>query len=94
MYRIELILVSKLSLVSFVQTYSQFNFQLYSLSVNLVFTLLSFLLGIQVYHLFGLFWIGNWILGLGQCALAGAFATNYWTFDKKVYIRVYALTQM
>ncbi|XP_065916951.1 choline transporter-like protein 2 isoform X2 [Dysidea avara] len=43
----------------------------------------DFLLGIQLFHLFGLFWIANFILALGECTLAGAFATYYWTFDKK-----------
>ena len=56
---------------------------------TLTFLLFSFLLGIQVYHLFGLFWIGNWILALGECVLAGAFATYYWTFDKKVHTQLY-----
>ena len=46
-----------------------------------------------MYHLFGLFWIGNWILALGECVLAGAFATYYWTFDKKVNT-LYTLTSL
>ncbi|EDO36512.1 predicted protein [Nematostella vectensis] len=37
----------------------------------------------QVYHLFGWFWIMNFIIALGQCVLAGAFASYYWAFDKK-----------
>ncbi|KXJ04646.1 Choline transporter-like protein 4, partial [Exaiptasia diaphana] len=37
----------------------------------------------QVYHLFGWFWIMNFIIALGQCVLAGAFASYYWAYDKK-----------
>jgi choline transporter-like protein 2/4/5 len=40
------------------------------------------LLGMQIYHLFGLLWIGNYILALGECTLAGAFASWYWAFKK------------
>ena len=42
----------------------------------------STLLGIQIYHLFGLLWIGNYILALGECTLAGAFASWYWAYKK------------
>eukprot|EP00118_Oscarella_pearsei_P012112 m.86189 g.86189 ORF g.86189 m.86189 type:complete len:745 (+) comp36494_c0_seq7:311-2545(+) len=37
------------------------------------------LLGMQVYNLFGLLWTGNYVLALGQCTLAGAFASYYWS---------------
>ena len=37
----------------------------------------------QVYHLFGWFWLMNFIIALGQCVLAGAFASYYWAWDKK-----------
>lgn len=37
----------------------------------------------QVYHLFGWFWVMNFIIALGQCVLAGAFASYYWAWDKK-----------
>lgn len=40
----------------------------------------------QVYHIFGWFWIMNFIIALGQCALAGAFASYYWAVDKKTDI--------
>eukprot|EP00794_Sanderia_malayensis_P015816 gene15816-17411_t len=36
----------------------------------------------QVYHLFGWFWLMNFIIAFGQCALAGAFASWYWAWDK------------
>ena len=37
----------------------------------------------QVYHLFGWFWLMNFIIAFGQCVLAGAFASWYWAWDKK-----------
>ncbi|XP_065191270.1 choline transporter-like protein 4 [Sycon ciliatum] len=37
---------------------------------------------IQLYHFFGWLWGLNFILALGQCVLAGAFASYYWAFDK------------
>ncbi|KAI6658551.1 Choline transporter-like protein 4 [Oopsacas minuta] len=33
----------------------------------------------QFYHLFGLFWTANYIVALGECALAGGFAVWYWS---------------
>lgn len=43
----------------------------------------SNILRLQVFHLFGWFWIMNFIVAFGQCALAGAFASWYWAWDKK-----------
>eukprot|EP01137_Pigoraptor_chileana_P013951 Opistho-2@68038 len=37
--------------------------------------------GMQVYHLFGLFWTSNFIIALGQTTIAGAIATYY--FQRK-----------
>ncbi|XP_071948312.1 choline transporter-like protein 2 [Antedon mediterranea] len=37
----------------------------------------------QAYNLFGLFWLMYFIIALCQVTLAGAFASWYWTFDKK-----------
>ena len=37
----------------------------------------------QVYHLFGWFWLMNFIVAFGECVLAGAFASWYWAWDKK-----------
>lgn len=51
------------------------NFQQYNTDDN-VFRL-------QVFHLFGWFWMMNFIIALGQCVLAGAFASWYWAWDKK-----------
>lgn len=36
----------------------------------------------QVFHFFGWLWIMNFIIALGQCALAGAFASWYFAFHK------------
>jgi hypothetical protein len=36
----------------------------------------------QIYNLFGLLWTGNYVLALGQCTLAGSFASYYWAFNK------------
>lgn len=38
----------------------------------------------QVFHFFGWLWIMNFIIALGQCVLAGAFAQWYFTFQKEV----------
>ena len=43
----------------------------------------SHLFRMQVYHLFGWFWVMNFIMALGMCVLAGAFASYYWAWDKK-----------
>ncbi|XP_040844313.1 choline transporter-like protein 4 [Ochotona curzoniae] len=37
---------------------------------------------LQIYGVLGLFWTINWVLALGQCVLAGAFASFYWAFHK------------
>jgi len=37
----------------------------------------------QIYHLFGWFWLMNFIVAFGECVLAGAFASWYWAWDKK-----------
>nr|CAB3266288.1 choline transporter-like protein 5 [Phallusia mammillata] len=37
---------------------------------------------LQVIEAFGMLWIMNWVLALGQCSLAGAFASYYWAFKK------------
>ncbi len=49
----------------------------------LLVVLSSFLLGLQIYHLFGLFWLVNFVLALGEVTLAGGFASWYWSFNKK-----------
>ncbi|XP_046958778.1 choline transporter-like protein 4 isoform X2 [Lynx rufus] len=41
------------------------------------------LFNLQIYGVLGLFWTLNWVLALGQCVLAGAFASFYWALDKR-----------
>ncbi|GFS69730.1 choline transporter-like protein 4 [Nephila pilipes] len=45
----------------------------------------------QFYNLFGLFWALFFIVGLGQVSLSGAFASYYWTRDKKKDIPSFAI---
>lgn len=40
------------------------------------------LFNLQIYGILGLFWTLNWVLALGQCVLAGAFASFYWALNK------------
>ncbi|XP_031821007.1 choline transporter-like protein 4 isoform X1 [Sarcophilus harrisii] len=40
------------------------------------------LFNLQIYGILGLLWTLNWVLALGQCVLAGAFASFYWAFNK------------
>ncbi|XP_074873735.1 choline transporter-like protein 4 [Carettochelys insculpta] len=40
------------------------------------------LFNLQLYNVLGLLWAANFVLALGQCALAGAFASYYWARDK------------
>ena len=53
----------------------------------------SFLLGIQIFHLFGLFWLANFVLALGEVTLAGGFASWYWAFKKPKDVPTFALIQ-
>ena len=48
-----------------------------------VFFLCRNIFRLQVYHLFGWFWLLNFVIAFGQCVLAGAFASYYWAWDKK-----------
>ncbi|XP_006888676.1 PREDICTED: choline transporter-like protein 5 [Elephantulus edwardii] len=36
----------------------------------------------QVYNLYAFLWLTNFVLALGQCTLAGAFASYYWAAEK------------
>ncbi|XP_053347117.1 choline transporter-like protein 4 [Clarias gariepinus] len=40
------------------------------------------LFNLQVYNVVGFLWCVNFVIALGQCTLAGAFASYYWAFDK------------
>uniref|UniRef100_A0A8C4PYP3 Choline transporter-like protein n=1 Tax=Eptatretus burgeri TaxID=7764 RepID=A0A8C4PYP3_EPTBU len=37
---------------------------------------------LQIYNIFAFLWIMNFIIALGHCTLAGAFASYYWAFNK------------
>ncbi|XP_059255876.1 choline transporter-like protein 4 [Mustela nigripes] len=50
------------------------------------------LFNLQVYGILGLFWTLNWVLALGQCVLAGAFASFYWAFQKPQDIPTFPLS--
>ncbi|KAM5325495.1 choline transporter-like protein 4 isoform 2-T2 [Glossophaga mutica] len=51
-----------------------------------------FLFNLQIYAILGLFWTLNWVLALGQCVLAGAFASFYWAFHKPQDIPTFPLS--
>ncbi|XP_030591376.1 choline transporter-like protein 2 isoform X2 [Archocentrus centrarchus] len=42
----------------------------------------KYLIGLQFYNVFLFFWCANFVTGLGQMTLAGAFASYYWAFNK------------
>ncbi|XP_051009497.1 choline transporter-like protein 4 [Acomys russatus] len=50
------------------------------------------LFNLQIYGVLGLFWTVNWVLALGQCVLAGAFASFYWAFHKPQDIPTFPLS--
>lgn len=46
---------------------------------------------LQIFCLFMLFWLVNFVIALGQMTLAGAFASYYWAFDKSKDIPTFPL---
>lgn len=46
-------------------------------------TFLQNLFNLQVYNAFAFLWLMNFAIALGQCSLAGAFSSYFWTLDKK-----------
>ncbi|KAF3819721.1 hypothetical protein GH733_015230 [Mirounga leonina] len=42
----------------------------------------EFALGLNMFNLFVFLWLINFVIALGQCALAGAFASYYWALKK------------
>ena len=44
--------------------------------------LFSELLYLQLYMLFGVLWVSNYIIALGECTIAGSFASYYWAWNK------------
>ncbi|XP_052034777.1 choline transporter-like protein 5 [Apodemus sylvaticus] len=51
----------------------------------------SYILTFQIYNLFAFLWLINFVIALGQCALAGAFASYYWAMRKPEDIPRYPL---
>ncbi|ESO06087.1 hypothetical protein HELRODRAFT_93910 [Helobdella robusta] len=49
-------------------------------------------LALQAFQLFVWFWLLNFIIALSQVTLAGAFASYYWTFDKKNDLPMFPVT--
>ncbi|XP_060094688.1 choline transporter-like protein 4 [Heteronotia binoei] len=47
---------------------------------------------LQIYNVLGFLWCINFVLALGQCVLAGAFASYYWAFNKPRDIPACAVT--
>uniref|UniRef100_A0AAY5EIL2 Choline transporter-like protein n=1 Tax=Electrophorus electricus TaxID=8005 RepID=A0AAY5EIL2_ELEEL len=48
---------------------------------------------LQIYNLLAFLWCVNFIIALGQCTLAGTFASFYWAFSKPADIPPYPLLQ-
>ncbi|CAB1334787.1 unnamed protein product, partial [Coregonus sp. 'balchen'] len=48
---------------------------------------------LQVYNVFAFLWCVNFVIALGQCTLAGTFASYYWAFSKPAEISPFALSQ-
>ncbi len=42
----------------------------------------NLLLRLQLVHIFGWLWGANFLIALGECTLAGAFASYYWAWKK------------
>ncbi|KAM9403729.1 choline transporter-like protein 4 [Salvelinus alpinus] len=48
---------------------------------------------LQVFNVFAFLWCVNFVIALGQCTLAGTFASYYWAFSKPAEISPFALSQ-
>ncbi|XP_051021834.1 choline transporter-like protein 5 [Acomys russatus] len=51
----------------------------------------SYMVTFQIYNFFAFLWLVNFIIALGQCTLAGAFASYYWAMRKPEDIPRYPL---
>ncbi|XP_059827094.1 choline transporter-like protein 4 [Hypanus sabinus] len=47
---------------------------------------------LQIYNIIGFLWCINFVIALGQCTLAGAFASYYWAFKKPRDIPYFAVS--
>ena len=55
--------------------------------------LINWLIKLQLFNLFGMFWALFFIQGLAELTLAGAFASYYWAFNKPKDVPAMPLTQ-
>uniref|UniRef100_A0A8C9SLX3 Choline transporter-like protein n=1 Tax=Scleropages formosus TaxID=113540 RepID=A0A8C9SLX3_SCLFO len=51
------------------------------------------LFNLQIYNVLAFLWCVNFVIALGQCTLAGAFASYYWAFSKPSDIPTFPLSQ-
>uniref|UniRef100_A0A3Q2YAV5 Choline transporter-like protein n=1 Tax=Hippocampus comes TaxID=109280 RepID=A0A3Q2YAV5_HIPCM len=51
----------------------------------------SYILLLQVFNVFAFLWLVNFVIALGQCTLAGAFASYYWALRKPKDIPAFPL---
>ncbi|KAL4604896.1 choline transporter-like protein 4 [Arapaima gigas] len=51
------------------------------------------LFNLQIYNVLAFLWCVNFVIALGQCTLAGAFASYYWAFSKPADIPTFPLSQ-
>lgn len=54
--------------------------------------LLRNLFNLQIYNAVAFLWCVNFVIALGQCTLAGAFASYYWAFNKPADIPTFPVT--
>ncbi|CAN9492997.1 unnamed protein product [Ophioblennius macclurei] len=47
---------------------------------------------LQLYNIFAFLWCANFVIALGHCTLAGAFASYYWAFNKPADIPAFPVT--
>ncbi|KAJ8273778.1 hypothetical protein GJAV_G00105420 [Gymnothorax javanicus] len=51
------------------------------------------LFNLQIYNVVAFLWCANFVIALGQCTLAGAFASYYWAFNKPSDIPMFPVCQ-
>ncbi|XP_051776149.1 choline transporter-like protein 4 [Erpetoichthys calabaricus] len=50
------------------------------------------LFNLQIYNIIGFLWCMNFVIALGQCTIAGAFASYYWAFHKPADMPYFPVT--
>lgn len=53
----------------------------------------KFMTYLQLYNVFCFLWCANFVIALGQCTLAGAFASFYWAYNKPADIPMFPLCE-